>query len=100
MENIDLTERQIIIGVDLVNEFIEFVAEFDDDTYISDWYDEMEEDWEDDEDEVKETYITFYHYRSDNVGYIGSLEVTASEEMATWTPHETFKSRLENLSTK
>ena len=96
----DLTKSQKIVGIDAVVHFIEMVAEFDDETYISDWYDEMGEDWEDDEDNIVETYITFYHYRSDNVGYIGSLEVTADEELATWTPHETFKFRLENLSTK
>ena len=96
----DLTKSQKIVGVDAVVHFIEMVAEFDDDTYIADWYDTMEEDWEDDEDNVVETYITHYHYRSDNVGHIGSLTVTADEELATWTPHETFKFRLENLTTK
>jgi len=99
MENLDLTESHIIIGVELVEQFVELVANFDDETYLNDFYEDVDYSWDDEGDCETESSTITYDYRSDIVGYIGTL-VIVDEQMATWTPHETFKFRLNNLLTK
>jgi hypothetical protein len=95
-----LTECQTIIGVELVAEFVEFVSNFDDETYLNDFY-KVESDFDDeyaddDFDEGDTSSVTVYYcYRSDNVGYLGEMLIV-NDEMVTWTPHETLEFRLSN----
>ena len=95
-----LTECQTIIGVELVQEFIEFVANFDDETYLNDFYkvdDDFDDEYADEDfDDGDTSSVTVYCcYRSDKVGYLGEMLIV-NDEMVTWTPHETLQFRYRN----
>lgn len=91
-----LTVEQLISESD-VDEFVEFINQFDDETYVNDCYETIDFDFIDD-DEDNEVVIVeeVVDYRSDKVGYLGMLvtiKIDGVHKSTKWIPHETLEFR-------
>lgn len=84
----NFAEKQIVVGKELVRQFVELIANYDDETYINDFY-EVTDEFEDEilSNSHNTSVVWYYCYRSDIVGYVGEMNIFGKDESLEWTPH-------------
>ena len=90
MENVNLAVSQTV-DIKLVEQFMELVANFDDETYLNNFYEDVDYEWDEIRDCETESSTTTYEYRSDIVGYIGELVIV--DDVATWNPSKAISTK-------